>query len=270
MSLGLRVLAGLPLRLSSGIAVGLAWLWWWVVPVRKRLAVQNFERAFPDRRAGPALRQSVYSMIHGYIEFAREHRRPTARYRFSDFESLRERVQDGKGALVLTGHGGAWELLGRACSVELGLPITLIVRQPTSPGTKAWIEGLRCSAGLELLPPEGSFFAACRAIRQGRVVVCLLDQRHNGGLNVPFFGRPAKTSKGLALLAYRTGAPVYGAWAFREGFGQHHFVLHPPIALSGCVAEDTASFAAFTEARIRECPTNWLWLHARWRQGGSE
>jgi len=268
VTLALRFLARLPNWLSWRVSGGLAWVWWWVVPVRKKLAVRNFSAAFPGEKPGPALRQSVRSMIEGYVEFVRENRTPSLKYRFSNFEMLCARAKDGKGALVLTGHGGAWELLGRACAKELNLPITLIVRRPASARTRDWVERLRESSGMQLLPPEGSFFDACQAVREGRVVVCLLDQRHNGGLKVPFFDRPAKTSKGLALMAYRTGVPVFGAWAFREGLGHHHFVLYSAFDMSGDVGEDTASFAAFTEARIRECPAHWLWLHARWRDGG--
>jgi KDO2-lipid IV(A) lauroyltransferase len=205
-------------------------------------------------------------MVLGYAELLRESRKATLEFDFQGFEPLIERAAAGQGSLVLTGHGGAWELIALASARELRLPITLIVRRPTSASAERMMERLRCSAGLEMLPPEGSFFAASRALAAGRVVVFLLDQRHNQGIAVPFFGRPALTSKGLALLAKRSGLPVFGAWAFREGVGRHRFVLSEPFSLQGEVQADTALFMAFTEARIRERPAHWLWLHARWRQ----
>jgi len=243
----------------------MSWVWWWVLPLRKRVAKENFQHAFPDMRPGPALREAVASMILGYAEFLRGTRKPCLDFEFQGFEPLLERTKSGKGSLVLTGHGGAWELIGLASARDLKLPVTLIARRPTSASARRLVARLRAAAGLEILPPEGSFFQASKALRAGRVVVFLLDQRHNGGVPVPFFGRPALTSKGLALLAKRTGSPVFGAWAFRRGVGKHRFVLSEALLVEGEPDEDTARFMAFTEARIRECPEHWLWLHARWR-----
>ena len=166
---------------------------------------------------------------------------------------------------MLTGHSGAWELMGLATSRDLGLPITVIVRQPASESVRARLETLRRRIGLEVLSPSGSFFQAAKAYDQGRVVVFLLDQRHNKGEPLQFFGRPAWTSRGLALLSARKNAPVFGAWATRTGLGRHLFVLYDKIPRSGETLGDTQAMLGFTEERIRECPEEWLWLHDRWR-----
>jgi KDO2-lipid IV(A) lauroyltransferase len=258
-------LAWAPLWMAAGFSRLVTWLWWWVFPYRKSLAVKNFSLAFPDLAPGPALRESLASMILSIAELQREVRKPKLLLEFTGFEPLVQRAKNGEGSLVLTGHGGAWELLGLAASRNLGLPITVIVRHISSPAVRSVIEKMRETSGLEVLPPVGSFFSASKALAQGRVVVFLLDQRHNQGLNVPFLGRPALTSKALALLAKRSGVPVFGGWARREGRGHHHFELWGPLDTQGEVQQDTAMFMEFTEKRIRERPAHWLWLHDRWK-----
>ena len=266
MSGALWAFSRLPLWLSSAIARGLAWVWWLLVPVRRSVAKDNLRHALPEESAGPLLRESLHSLILGYVEFSKESRAPFLEFEFEDFEPLCERAERGEGSLVLTGHGGAWELIGLACARELNLPISLIARIPSNASTRAAVDELRKSYGLEVLPPEGSFFQAAQAYEQGRVVVFLLDQRHNRGLPVPFFGRPAWTSRALALLVKRKNAPVFGAWSYREGLGGHRFRLSPALHLSGEVEQDTAQFMGFLEDRIRERPAHWLWLHDRWRE----
>lgn len=265
MSVFLWLLSRLPLRAAHWTCRGLAWMWWVVLPVRKAIARENLRQAFPELSAGPVLRESLTSMLMGYVEFSRESRAPGLALRFEGFEALVKRAQRGQGSLVLTGHGGAWELLGLASARELGLPISLIARIPADASTRAAIRSLRKSYGLEVLPPEGSFFQAAKAYESGRVVVFLLDQRHNRGIPVEFFGRDAWTSRALALLAQRKEAAVFGGWAYRQGLGSHRFVLSGPLELSSSVEENTACFSKFMEARIRECPAHWLWLHDRWR-----
>ena len=265
MSATLWVLSRMPLAVAQAFCWGLAWIWWLVVPVRKATARENLQNAFPDLHAGPVLRESVKSMLMGYVEFARESRGASLEMEFQGFEKLVERTSRGQGSLVLTGHGGAWELLGLASARELGLPISLIARVPSDASTRAAIRTLRESYGLEILPPEGSFFQAAQAYDRGRVVVFLLDQRHNRGIPVDFFGRAAWTSRALALLAQRKQAPVFGGWAYRAGTGHHRFSLEGPLELTDDVTSTTRVFSKFIEGRIRECPAHWLWLHDRWR-----
>lgn len=261
-------LAWAPLWMAGAFARLVSWIWWCLVPYRKTLAVTNFSLAFPGLPPGPALRESMASMILSIAELQHELRKPKIRLEFTGFEPLVERSKNGEGSLVLTGHGGAWELLGLAASRNLGLPITVIVRHISSPAVQSMIGRLRATSGLEVLPPANSFFMASKALAEGRVVVFLLDQRHNTGLAVPFFGRPALTSKALALLAKRSGAPVFGGWARREGRGHHHFELWGPLDTQGRAQEDTEKFMEFTQNRIVERPAHWLWLHDRWKDSG--
>ena len=259
------LLARLPL--SIGVLLGrcLSILWWYIVPIRRDVAIKNVELALPEVRASVILRDSVYSMFLSFVELLHYERRPYDGFELVGWDSLIDRANRGVGSLVLTGHGAGWELVGAVASTQLKLPVTVIVKRPSSPNSARIIERIRTSFGLELLEPEGSFWLASQALARGRVVVFLLDQRHNGGISVPFFGRDALTSKGLALLAKRSGVPVFPAWQVRLGTGQHLFEIFPAMTLSGDVRGDTSLFMRFYEERIRENPSGWLWLHDRWR-----
>lgn len=234
----------------------LGWLWWWVLPVRKRVAIANFQAAFPDR--DPAeLRRTVGEMVWSYVELALGKR---ATVHGAELAS--------EGGLCLAGHLGAWDLCLISAAAEV--PISVFVRPPTNPLIAWWIGRARTRAGLELLSPRGSAISALRALRQGRVVVFIQDQRHNQGTPVPFFGRPALTSRGFGMLATKTGAPLLGATQWRDASGAHHIKVE---RLSPTRPEDpveavealTAFSQAFYEERIRENPYSWLWLHDRWR-----
>ena len=211
-------------------------------------------------------------MFLSFVELLRYERSTYDGFELVGWDNLIDRANRGVGSLVLTGHGAGWELVGAVAATKLNLPITVIVKRPSSPNSARIIERIRTSFGLELLEPEGSFWLASQALARGRVVVFLLDQRHNGGISVPFFGRDALTSKGLALLSKRSGVPVFPAWQVRLGTGRHLFEIFPAMGLSGDVMEDTSLFMRFYEERIIENPAGWLWLHDRWRDkdGGAK
>lgn len=235
----------------------LGWLWWTLLPVRKRLAVSNYRACFPERDPGE-LRRTVGELVAGYLDLLRGRR---AELRGA--ELLRE------GGLVLAGHGGAWDLC--LISVAAQVPITVFVRTPTNPLAARLLARLRARAGdLELLPPRGSQQAAYSALARGRVVVFVQDQRHNAGISVPFFGRPALTSPAFAAMAWRSRAPLFGAWQGREPDGRHWLQIE---RLPWAIPEDrdeavrtlTESSQRHYEQKIRQRPWSWLWLHDRWK-----
>lgn len=251
-----------PLGVASWLARLLAGLWWWVVPVRKRVAVANLRACFPGLPPGPTLRRTVAEILLGYVELLQL---DTVQFEWAGAELIRERRDRGLGSLVLCGHGGSWDLVAAAVPKAHDLDVSMFVRRPSDPGVNALIERVRVERGLKLLPPDESMPALYAALERGGTVALALDQRRNSGIPVPFFGRPAWTSPGMAVAALKTGTPVFGLWQQRVGVG-HHRVRLEPLALVGDVEQDTATMNRFYEDRIRETPHGWLWLHDRWRQ----
>jgi KDO2-lipid IV(A) lauroyltransferase len=88
---------------------------------------------------------------------------------------------------------------------------------------------------------------------------------------VPFFGRPASTSRSLAVLALKTGAPVVPAFIHRLPDGEHQVTLGPviPVLRTGQVDRDvelnTARFTEAIEREVRAHPEQWFWVHRRWK-----
>jgi KDO2-lipid IV(A) lauroyltransferase len=230
----------------------LGWMWWLVIPIRKGLAIDNYHAAFPDRPPSD-LRRSVGEIAWGYVELAMGRR-----------ATVHGAQHVTQGGLCLAGHGGAWDLA--LISVAHHIPVTIFVKTPANPLAAWWIRRMRERAGLELLSPAHSAVAAYRALKRGRLVVFVQDQRHNSGIPVPFFGRPAWTSRGFGVLTARTQAPVFGAWQHRDAItGEHHLHIEPLVLEDRTDDAITAASQQFYERKIKERPHSWLWLHDRWR-----
>src|SRR5690606_19800241 len=112
---------------------------------------------------------------------------------------------------------------------------------------------------------------ALHALRAGRAVAFAADQ-HAGrsGLWVPFFGRPASTYRGPALMALRTGAPVFLSIPLRMPDGMYEITLEPiEIERTGDMDLDvlrlTEAYSLRLEAAVRANPEQYVWQHRRWR-----
>lgn len=196
-----------------------------------------------------------------------------------DFEGLEHlaaarAASPGGGAILLTGHFGSWELFA-AATARSGYPVSIVHR----PNRNVFLDGLilrwRERAGIEVLERGTAGRAVLRALRRGRVVVMPLDQdaQRTEGVFVPFFGRPACTRDGPALLAMALNVAVVPAFIYRQNDGlRHRGLVRPALELAPvskppakAVRENVKAMTRAIEDAIREAPDHWIWAHRRWR-----
>jgi KDO2-lipid IV(A) lauroyltransferase len=192
---------------------------------------------------------------------------------FEGLEHLWGALERGKGCLVLTAHFGAFELMPAAFSLAYGRRVNVIVRRMDWGPAHRTMLRLRERCGNRSVTKGRAMRQIIRLLEAGEIVGVLADQNvaAREGVFVDFFGRPACTNKGLALLALYTGAPVVPAFILYEGRGRHRVVLEPEVELvrTGArerdVRENTARFTAIIERWVRRHPGHWFWMHRRWK-----
>jgi len=181
----------------------------------------------------------------------------------------------GRGIVFLTPHLGCFEITAQAYAARFGR-ITVLYR----PARKAWLRELvdtvRSRTNLASVPTTlGGVRQMLKALKAGEAVGLLPDQVPPRGLGVwaPLFGRPAYTMTLSTRLAAQTGATVLLAWGERLRQGRGYRVHLRPWA-HGEMAVDAAAAAAQVnaamEALIRECPRQYLWGYARYKQPRQE
>lgn len=176
----------------------------------------------------------------------------------------------GTAGILVSAHLANWEVMP-AAALRRGLDMTIIVREPNNPFVRPLIERLRGVAGgrraSKGLPGAK---AALEALRQGRVLGLLYDQKMNDGVAVPFFGIEAMTPAAPAQLALRFGCPLVPVRVERVGPGRFRLGSYEALALPDSGDRQADTIAVMTalneilEGWIRDRPEQWLWLHRRW------
>jgi len=195
-----------------------------------------------------------------------------AKVRVEGREHLDAALARGKGVVFATAHMGSWEVMGATCR-ELGGAFTTVYRPLDNPLLDRWIRASRGAYGQTMVPKDGATRPLLRALRDGGMIVLLVDQdarRH--GVFAPFFGAPASTIPTPAELALRTGATILTAASRRVGRGfQHDLVIDPPVEAKDTGDHDadvvriTTEINRRLEAGVRRAPDQWLWTHRRWK-----
>jgi len=186
-------------------------------------------------------------------------------------EHLDAALAAGKGAILLTGHLGNWEMVGARLAAD-GYPLNVIARSQRDEALTQYIVRTREAVGMRVFDRDAAVRPSLSALRRNELVGILLDQNAgDDGLFVDFFGRPASTAAGAAAFALRTGAAVLPTFGFRRPDDTHDIRIDAPVPLirTGDRAEDlranTAHFTKIIENAIRACPEQWFWLHKRWK-----
>jgi len=251
----------------------------------RRIADRNLRLAYGDAmdaRARAALTRRVFE---NFGKFAMDFVRSPLVLTPADLAALVPEVEGwnehvapliaaSRPVVFVVGHLGNWELLGRWIASQ-GVRLTVVAREPEDPDFGAWVRSVREAAGFAVASKGESARPLLSVLKRGEALALLPDQ-NSGDLFVPFFGVPAGTVAGPALLARRTGAALIPIYCLRRPDDTHRVIVLPPIPADPAATQDAdvermmGEVNRVLEAVIREHPDQWLWLHNRWKSAFEE
>ncbi len=280
----LNVLGGLSpdqVRWGSKMAGAL----WYALDRRHReVAVQNIRLAFggTDAECRALARENFIHLARVFLEVPRMARIGPDNYRqFVEphgVDLVEKSLRLGKGVLFLTGHFGNWEWMAYCSALYLPAPCNAVARHVNPPWLNDALSSLRQRSGNRIIDKRDGPEPILKALRGNELVGILLDQ--NAGVETavfaPFFGGFVPTHRAMALLALKSGAPVHPFFNWRDSSGKYHIEFHPALALPSTgslrerIFESTALFNQCLEAQIRRFPSQWYWIHRRFRHYSRE
>jgi KDO2-lipid IV(A) lauroyltransferase len=177
----------------------------------------------------------------------------------------------GRGALILMAHYGSWEMLA-AHAAHRGYKLHIVAKKFKNDAVDRLWNRLRERYGVSVIYSHNAARPVLRALRENALVGFMLDQHRppDQGVFVDFFGRPASTSPGLAILSSQARAPVIPVFIRRRADGGHHIralplIEPPPDREPATVLRYTQRYTTLLENEIRAAPDQWIWIHRRWK-----
>jgi len=196
-------------------------------------------------------------------------------FRLDRQELLAEAVASGRGAVVALPHSGNWDAAG-AWVAAMGWPLTTVAERLKPEAVFERFVAFREGLGMEIIPTHGGsrppFDVLVDRVRAGHVVPLLADRDLSArGVEVTFFGGRTRMPVGPALLAIRTGAPLFVASMWYEP-DMPCARLEGPLPVPGPdsgpldqrVRALTQQVADRLAAGIAEHPEDWHMLQRMW------
>jgi KDO2-lipid IV(A) lauroyltransferase len=276
------IVSRLPLAMGRGLAWFLGTLGYFLFPRERAIARDGLTRVYGGERSPAEIRGMVrdvfrhaVGIVIDWLILRKWSPEKIERVFPEPARAIRELAAvraTSEGVVGITSHLGNWEVLGVFFNHFAPGTLVPIAQRVYYSRFQDFLHRLRTEAGGEIIYTDESPRRMIRALEDGKVLGFLPDQdvRTNSGVFVDFFGLPAYTVTFPVQLARKLDLKMGFAILVREG-KSFRFTYRWPIAVPATDDKDAdllAGSEAWTrilEEEIRKRPTQWSWLHPRWR-----
>jgi len=267
------------LKLSRKFSSFIAFVFFYFIPIRKKVVINNLQNAFPEKKSSEikSLAFKTYKSFAitlveiMYLPYMSKKQLIDA-VNCANPELIIEKYKQGKGVILLSSHFGNWEFIAISVAMQIGISLSVIVKPLRNPYVYEWMNGFRTKFNNEIVPLGISIRKTYQTLKEKKIVAMVADQRGpREGERVDFFGREVSVYTGPASLAVKTGAPIIYGIPIRQKDYKYHTVLveiptnDPDEKDEDKIKEISQRHTSYLEKIIREYPEQWLWMHNRWK-----
>jgi len=268
----------LSLKIGEGMGLVLYYLW----KRRRLIALENLRCAVSrgalriDSDSETVIKQNFRNMGKSFVEIAKIYyglgEKIFERVEIRGVDNYRKAQSKGKGVLAITGHCGNWELNALASATNL-TRVNVVARALNNPFLNKLIEKTRKKYGNTVIYKKGALKKILSALKRNETVVILMDQSvvSAEGVVADFLGKKDHIMKTPAIIARKTGSPVLPVFGRRAGKGYlieigDEIEMDKAEDYEQAVYNDTIRFSGHIENYIKNNPSEWLWIHRRWKR----
>lgn len=269
----------LPIRCAYFIAKIISAATYFIIYKRARDNVrQNLLRVFGEDIEKWKLDRMVFKTFQSFSLFMYEflimrklNRKTQPRFVTAvGFEKVERALENGKGAIMITGHLGNWEW-GAALLTYLGHPPTVIATRFKNEFVTKFYYDRRAQQGMEVAYLDEAVRKTLRKVKNNGIVAILGDRDYTKqGIEMELFGTETKIPAGGILLGLRSGAAVFPAFAIRVGLCRYKVYFDDPLRFESKgykeeeLKRDLEKWVTVLEKYVRKYPTQWYRFERFW------
>lgn len=267
------------LKLARNASAIIAFIFFYLIPIRKNVVLKNLKIAFPHFNNKEILNIAFKS----YLSFSKtlveilllpslSQSKISEIVTIKNLESLIDSYNKGKGLILISAHFGNWELAAISTGIKMNYSLNVVIKYLRNPYVSKWMNNNRTKFGNKIIPLGVSIRQVYAALKKGEIIAVVADQRGpEQGMRVKFFERDTAVYNGPAALAVKSGAPMYCGFMIRQQDGNYimDFELVDTTSVSNNEDENiqfiTRRYLEKLESAIKNHPEQWLWMHNIWK-----
>ena len=240
------------------------------IPVRKRVALNNIQTAFPNQDnewAKEILKNSYRITIKNFIEFLSiPVSVKTSNFKIKNVEVLKDALGQKRGVILVTGHYGLWEKWGAWLGMN-GYQLSGIIQKQTNKGSDLFFREIRESYGMSQIYKSSPLNEVYSLLKKNKILILASDQdaKHKGVI-VNFFGKKTSVPKGAAIFHLKTKAALVFSVATLDSNGDMTIIFEPlDIEKKPTIQSITQTYTKMLEKMISKNPDHYFWFHNKWK-----
>lgn len=268
------IISSLSLRNRYLLSSYLGKVFFHIFKIRKNVAKNNIKKAFPlwtDEIVNVTLKRSYIFFSKNLIDFVGFPKTwENTVYNVSGLELLNKHFDRGNGIIMVTGHFGAWERLGKWLGDYAKLFTGIAFKQKNLGAHKFFIEQRELSNTKHIFKKE-SFEKMYKVLKLNGILGLVSDQdAGKNGTFVDFFNTSSSTPKGAALFFLNTKSPIVFATCVQI-LPTEYKIEFLPVEIkekyiqSKNVEKITQTYTSILESYIKKYPEQYFWFHKRWK-----
>lgn len=281
--LGMFVVGATPRWLSMGVATFIGWAGYYAMPLRRRIAQENFAHVLNKSPHHPDVRRVARAAFQNFTRLMRDvmlYPNATmaeldARVSFSNPEYFEQAFARGKGAIVVSAHFGSMDIAA-AVMAHRFKPLTIVSETLRPPQLMDLLSRARTAKKVTLFPYDRAPRKMIEALKRNEIVGMLLDfgvTHHFDITTVPvkFFDTETDFPAGPAQIALMTGAAILVGVPEVAPDGQIVVRTFPPLTLERTthrqhdIQAGMQLIAQRLEEMILAAPEQWYIFRPMWK-----
>lgn len=266
----------MPFSLLYALSYLIYLLVYYVIPVRRRVIMQNLHNAFPnyskaeiERISRQHVRFACDMALETLKGFTLSPQELDRRWRVVNPELLDHYQQQGRSLIIISAHYANWEW-GVSLNSQTQLKSAYIYKSLHNPLVDRYLQRFRTSYQAEIIPVSKAarYFLANRS--KPRCYILIADQHPGGASSVQWFSfLNQDTAFIVGPEKYAKSFDYPAAFAkiecLKRGYYQTTFIPitdTPKATPDGFITEQSMRLL---EQQIERAPAYWLWGHKRWK-----
>jgi KDO2-lipid IV(A) lauroyltransferase len=265
-----------PLKLVQRTASFIGLIFFYIIPIRKKVALSNLNICFPEKDShwkNDITKKSYRNLFIDMFEFMYFPKLNESKIksfvRFENCEKINASINSEKPVFFASAHFSNWELSALAFPFFWHKNLNIIAKKQTSSGLNNLINEYRCLTGNNIIQTGPSMREIFSFIKPSVITAFLIDQSAHPDYSdyVYFFGKKVSTFSGLSKLALKYEAEIPFLYGVRDE--NYHYTFYcQKIEYNkekDSAVDITQKIQNALEKAIKEHPSQWLWFHKRFK-----
>ncbi len=258
----------------------LAWIIYKLDTKHRKIAKVNLDLAYENLMSElekeNTIKACYKNLIYTLADFVRNQgisrEELLSKVTFKNENYVTNAIKNQEKIIFLTAHYGNWELLGLAISAKL-IPMTTVGRELDSDVMNEILEANRTQHNMNVISKHGAMKGMIQALKKDEAVGILVDQntKNEEGILINFFGKVARHTPSVALIAKRFDALIIPAYITTNDYEKYTVEFYEPFKYEDTgdkekdILKCVQTQADVTQRVIEKKPQEWFWLHQRWK-----